>query len=492
MKKHKKIGQRKKKPGKITQRKRAVSGQSRGISISRHRQVMRTIVVVALLCAAAVGVFVLKSLFDTEGEQTVKNASQRTHEEVVLPVRGPIRTEQDLAELKKEEMALAEKLMGDFKGDVDALIIMGNVHFRYGDAVKASDYYKKALQINPRRADVYDVMGQFALKQGEFQEAIGHWRKALTLNPRLPTAHSNIGHALMILGRGDEALEELKREIAISPQSGLAYFLLGQAYKMEEDYARAKENYETAVRIDPKYANAYYGLVTVCTKLGEKDEAREYSETFKKLKADARKDLKGRKIVYDDVVETKKHAALTYIEVGRMYRDNGQPDQAEKLLLEAVALDPEDATSLEELASLYQAAGRLSKALATNRMISRIQPQNAICIFRIGILSAKLGLLDDAEDSFAKVIELAPQQPGGYRELAVLYLRKKEKLSRARELAEKALALKADAPNYFTFAWACAANEDYAKALNPAKRAVDMEPGNQQYRSLYQQIQRRN
>jgi len=108
----------------------------------------------------------------------------------------------------------------------------------------------------------------------------------------------------------------------------------------------------------------------------------------------------------------------------------------------------------------------------------------------IGILSAHLKRFDDAEEAFRTMITLAPQKPDGYRELARLYLKTGQKLPQARQLAEKALTLEATAANYFVLSWACYANGDIANALPAIKRAIKLDPGNQQYPRLYKQIQR--
>jgi tetratricopeptide (TPR) repeat protein len=334
-------------------------------------------------------------------------------------------------------------------------------------------------------------MGQVSLNEGNFEEAIGYWRKALDIQPRLPNVHSNIGHALMILGRRDEAIEEFEREIQISPNSSLTYFLLGQTYLQDKKYEKARENYEMAIKINPEYANAYYSLATICAKLGNRDKAKEYSEKFKELKSRSRKDLKGRKILYDDFVETQKLAALTYLEAGQIYRDAGQLDKAEELLKQAAGLDPENSACLLELASIYQKSNQPLKALQMFKKISDIEPDKAIHHFQIAVLSSQLKLFDEAEAALRKVITLAPQQSAGYRELAGLYLTTGKKLSQARQLAEKAVALEATATNYFILSWACDKNGDTANALSAIKRAVKLEPGNQQYLRFYNLIQQR-
>lgn len=483
MAKHKKRGKRKIRS----------SGHSRPSISTARRRAVRVLVVVVIVCVATVGFFSLRFLLRTdENLQKTKQPSNQTEGQVLLPVREPLRTEQEFAALKKEELQLAEKLMSDLLGNENSLMIMGNVWHRYGNAVEALKFYKRVLKINPKRADVYAVMGQISLTEGKFEEAIGYWRKALDIQTQLPDVHSNIGHALMILGRRDEAIGEFEQEIQISPNSSLTYFLLGQAYLQDKEYEKAKEKYEMAIKNNPEHANAYYGLATVCTRLGNRDKAKEYSEKFKELKSESRKDLKGRKILYDDFVETQKLAALTYIEVGQMYRDVGKLHKAEGLLKQAAGLDPENVACLLKLASLYQENGQPLKALQMLKKISEIEPDNALCHFQIGILSFQLKLFDDAEEAFRKVITLAPQQSAGYRELAGLYLKTGKKLPQARQLAEKALALEVSAANYFVLSWACDKNGDTANALSAIKRAVKLEPDNPQYLRFYNLIQQRN
>lgn len=493
MKKYKKTRQRRKKYKRTGQRKIRSSGHSRPSFSTARRRAVRALVVAVIVCVATAGFFSLRFLLRTdEKPQKTERPSNQTEGKVLLPVREPPRTEQEFAAMKKEELELAEKLMSDFLGNENSLMIMGNVWHRHGNAVEALKIYKRVLKINPKRADVYAVMGQVSLTKGEFEEAIGYWRKALDIQPQLPDVLSNIGHALMMLGRQDEAIVEFEKAIQIPPNSSLTYFLLGQTYLLKKEYEKAKENYELAININPEYANAYYGLATVCAKLGNSDKAKGYSEKFKKLKAESRKDLKGRKIRYDDFVETQKLAALTYIEAGQMYRGVGKLHKAEELLKQAAGLDPEKVACLLELASLYQENGQPLKALQMHKKTSEIEPDNALYRFGIGILSAKLNLFDDAEEAFRKVITLAPQQSAGYRELALLYLKIGEKLPQAMQLAEKAVALEATAANYFVLSWACVKNGDNAKAFPAIKRAVELEPGNPQYLRLYKLIQQRN
>jgi len=468
------------------QREQRISGNLRPACFCTREKALRALIVLVIVC------FVGSPLRTSANAKKAKQSLNQTEEQVILPANKPLRTKQEVVALKSREVELAEELLKEFPDSDNSLMIMGNLYYRHGNAVEALEFWKKALKINPKRASIYKSMGWLYLKKGEFEEAIAQYRKALEIRPNLPEVYSNIGHAFLMSGRTNEAIKELKKELQVSPNSSFAYFLLGQTYLQQEQYEKAKKNYEMAIRIKPDYTNAYYGLTTTCAKLGINGKAKEYSANFKRLKTEARKYMKGRKIEYNDFSETQKNAAITYINVGRMYRDNGKLQEAEELLKQAAGFDPNNVVCFLELSSLYQASRQHLKALQMQKRISEIQPKSHMCHFIIGILSAHLKKMDEAEEAFRKVITLAPKSSIGYRELARFYLKTKKELPQARQLAEKAVALEPNAANYFVLAWACYENADFINAFPAIKRAIELDPNNSNYPLLYKLIQQKN
>ena len=478
---------------KTGQRKTIIYGNSQPYFFSTQRNTVRVFVILMIICANLTGVFSVRFLPCLNGQPLrLDEPSDYIEDPVQLPVIKPLSTKQEIVALKNEELELAEQLMRDFPDRDRSLVIMGNLCYRHGDVIKALEHWNKALQINPKQANVYKSMALSYMKKGKFDDAVEQFRKALEIQPELADVYVNIGHSLMMSGRPNEAIEALKKEIQISPDADFAYFLLGQAHLQQKEYQKAQEYYEAAIKINPRYSNAYYGLASACAKLGDRDKAKEYSESFKKLKAQERKNLKGRKIEYDDFVETQKSAAITYINVGRMYRENGKLTKAEELLKQAAGLDPENIVCFLELATIFQISKQPAKALQMYKKIRDIQPESAVPYLVIGILSAHLNRFNDSEEAFRKLITLVPQKSDGYRELARLYLKTGQNLPEAQSLAEKAVALEAVAANYFVLSWACYANGDNTNALPAIKRAIQLDPDNQQYPLLYKQIQKRN
>lgn len=483
MKKHKKTGE-------LKTRNSRPSQPSVQASLKRATMVLFGGVIV---CVAIGGFFWVRRSSRTEKKpqkiETPSNSTELPEPQTASSVLTP---EQEIAALKREEMELAERLMRDFPNSVDAFVIMGNVWEGHGDAIEAVRFLKKALEIDPKRPDVYKSIGWFAMQKGQYEQAIAYWRKALEINPQIPDMHNSIAMALMGLGKQRESIEELEKDIQITPNPVFSYFMLGQVYLQQKEYEKARKNYEKAIALRPDYTNAYYGLFTVCTRLKQRAKAQEYMAVFRKLKAEDMKILKDRNDVFEDLVNMRKGASETYMHAGKMYQDSGDLKRAEELLKRATRLSPKNIVCFMKLASLYQMTNQISNALQIHKKISQIEPENPTCYLNIGLFSTQLKRFADAEEAFRKAIALAPNSSTGYRELAQLYLKSERKFPQARELAKKAVALEAIAVNYFVLCWASDKNGDTANALKAIEQAIQLEPDNLRYKQIYKSIKNRN
>jgi tetratricopeptide (TPR) repeat protein len=436
------------------------------------------------------------------GKKFLPSSDEKTQKEQSPPilsgqpkpstVSSKLTAEQEIAALKEEEFGLSEQLLREFPNSEVPLLLTGNIQRKYGNSAEAVKFWEKALVLNPERPDAHNGMGWIAFEKAEYEKAIASWRKALELNPKMPAVHNSIAQTLIILGRYDDVVKEAEEELKISPRSGLSYFLLGQGYLKLKEYDKAKKYYETAIELQPDYMNAYYGLFTVCSRLKLQDEARKHLATFQKLKAEDSKVLMDRNKAFDDVVSIRKMLAETYSDAEHIYYKKGNLQEAEKLLQRAVTLDPNNTEYLMKLGFLFQSSNRLPDALQMYGKVSLIEPDNIISRLNIGVISMQLKQFNNAEKVFKEAITLAPKFPGGYRELAHLYLKTGINLSEAMNLAKKAVVLEETADNYFILSWAYDKNGDVANAVSALKRAVELDPGNSRYQRMYEQIQKRN
>jgi len=460
--------------------------------MEQRGKVIWVLVFVAAICAAAGGLFSLKFLLHEEPKpQAEKPRSSHVEAQVPPAVAEPNHADQGIVAIKREELRLVERLIKDFPRDENPLVIMGDTQRMHGNAVEALEFYKRALKINPMRPDVHTVMGGLSAKEGKFAESIAHLQKVSDMQPQAPGIRGRIGELFIKLGDLDKAIESFEGELQIAPSAD-CYFLIGQSYLMQNENEKAKENYEAAIKIDPNHAKAHYGAATVYAKLGDPDKAKGHFETCRELKAEARKDLKAARTMYDDIIQTRKNSAVSYIKAGQIYRSNRKLQKAEELLRHAAQLDPENVGCLLELTSLYQETDQQPKVREIHGKIVQLELTHAGNCIILGDLSVDLQLLDDAEEAYRKAITLAPQNSVAHRQLARLYLKTKKQLPEARRLAEKAVELEATAVNYSVLSGACLMNGDGAGALQAIKQALELDPRNREYQRHHDLLRRMN
>jgi tetratricopeptide (TPR) repeat protein len=385
----------------------------------------------------------------------------------------------------KEEMDVAQQLVKDFPVDVSALALLGNAYAGQGNSVEAVNYWEKCLKLNAKYAPAYYRLGMNAMRKAEYEEAIGLWRKAVSIDPSMSGVHGGLGRALLYLGKPKEAVLELEEDIRISPQDGLEYFLLGQTYLQLNECAKAKPNYEKAAQLQPDDARVYYGLATVYDKLGESEKAKEYQERFRKLKTEESIAFNRELGKYDDRARLRARVVLTHASAGEIYRRAGRLPQAEAHLRRALALDPKNAVSLRELATLCQSADREQDALELRERLWAVEPGDIVNLLNIAVGNARLQRFSAAETAYRQVIKLAPNQFDGYEGLAKVLLKTARNLPEAKSLAETAVRLQSSAANYRLLSEACDKNGDSQGALSAMERAIALEPNNEQYQRIY-------
>jgi tetratricopeptide (TPR) repeat protein len=447
----------------------------------------------AIICVVIAALWGIKSLL-TSDEKSQKEESPLILTEQNKPSTIPssLTPGEEIAVLKEQEMKLAQALLQEFPDSVEPLVLLGNIHRKYGNSTEAITFWKKALHLDSKRPDVYDGMAMIAMEKEEYEEAITLWRKVIDINPRMAEIRTYVAQALMQLGRYNEAMNELQEEIKILPKSRAAHYLLGQVNLKLKHYDQAKICYQNTIAIDPNYISAYYGLFTVCTRLKQKTEAQEYMATFKRLRAKDLKALKSRNEALDDLVESRKAAADTYMSIEQVYSRRGRLEKSEELLKKAVTLNPKNLACFLRLAYFYEMSNRISDALQILEAAGKIHAQNADFHLHTGTLSARLKRFTNAEQAFRKAITLAPQFSGGYSELAQLYLKTGTKLSEAMKLAKTAVELEETAANYFILSWAYDKNGDVTNARSALKRATELDPENPKYRRMYELILKRD
>lgn len=138
-----------------------------------------------------------------------------------------------------------------------ALNELGVQYLKLGQKDKAIETLKEAVKLNPEAYGPRLNLGIAYLEAKKFPEAEEQIREALKRNSALPTGHMYLGLCLVRLSRYDEAEKELLLAIEGSNnQLAMAQYYLGGIYWKKEEYPKAVEALETYLRLTPNAHDA--------------------------------------------------------------------------------------------------------------------------------------------------------------------------------------------------------------------------------------------
>ena len=393
------------------------------------------------------------------------------------------------AALKEEMFGVARQLLKDLPNDADAIGLMGTVCSIYGDTAGAVTWWQKGLEIDPRRASAYHAMALVARQKADYPKATELWRRAREINPDLQAMYYPYAEALLEMGKPEEAIAAAEKGLSIRPDDRETCLLLGKTYLQLKEYGKAADNYEKARRLRPDESRSYYGLAAVYARQGQTDKARQYTEQFKKLRDEEDRDRVDKRRSTDTQAQMVKPLSQIRAVAGRLYAAHGKLEKAEEHLRRAAALDPRDKVCRQELVDLYMGTGRKRQALTFLEQLRAIDPKDAVYHLNTGALLAALERFDAAEEAARKAIELAPDLAVAYRSLARILLLRNQRLPEAEALVRKLVELEPAAPNYGLLGEVCARTGNLAGARAALERAMQLDPGNEEFRAAYRRLQ---
>lgn len=396
----------------------------------------------------------------------------------------------EVKSLTQEALNAAFRLKKQYPDRVDPIYLIGLVCLRTGRSAEAAKYWQQCLELNPRYAVAYTGLAGINYDKAQYEQALALYQKGLSFFQNDPQIRLSIGMTLMSLGRFDEAIKVLDENLMKYPQAVRGHIYLGQAYLQLKQYKKAKIHYEKVLQVDPNNKKVCYGLAKVYARLGQKDKSTEYRKRFASLQSRSIEKLEWRNKTYDDVRIMKQNVAEIYVQLGLCYKIYGNNIKAEELWKKGASLDTKNSSCRWSLASMYQETARNQEALRLYQELSELEPENAMNYMNIGSLSAQLGQFETAETAFRKVINLAPDHPEGYQSLAMLYIQTGQKLPEAKKLATILVQKNPTAISYFILARICIRTGDHPGILKALEKAMELDPTNEKYRMLYQQIKR--
>lgn len=131
--------------------------------------------------------------------------------------------------------------------------------FAYADgAVSAIRHFRRAIKLNPRKAEPHFSMAEVYRRNGRLREAVVEYRTAIEFSPRNAFYHFRLGESLGQAGFVPEAIAELEVAAVLSPADGFYHCSLSEYYLQDGRIDAAISEMQQATVFSPR--DAYYNL----------------------------------------------------------------------------------------------------------------------------------------------------------------------------------------------------------------------------------------
>jgi tetratricopeptide (TPR) repeat protein len=408
------------------------------------------------------------------GSATVARYSVRREPSALL--EGVDDVAPEVAEVLYEMDDVARQLAVDLPQSPGAVFVIGRIHKDFGKTEAAIDQWHECIELDPAFGGAYGAIGLARLEMGQHEEAEEFLAKAVHLAPDSSRFAIAWAQSLLALGRTEEAVRILQADVDKHPRAMAAIALLGHTYVQLRQFEKGKEMLLKAVVLGPEYTNAYHGLVSACSNLGEKEEAKQYAAKLRELKA---KDEQSHRDSLKNRVDLQRigfSAAKLYVEIANEYIASGNTEVAEAYLQRSQELNPDSSQAYEVLAWLYVRQGRRREALSMLRELLARGEDSLSAQMRAGSLLMELGDMQAAEKVYRRAVELTPELAGGYAALASLFLQQAGRGAEAQGLAKKAVEMEPTAQYLLLLANASLAANDTQTARDAIGRASALAP----------------
>ena len=287
-----------------------------------------------------------------------------------------------------EAIRLFDKALELDPRDAEVWTNKGLSLFKLGRKDEAIRCFDKAIEIDPRVAEAWNNKGTILNELGRYDDAIRCLDKAILLDSRDAGIWANKGRSFFSLGRKDEALRCFDKAIEIDSRFAGAWVNKGKFLNMLGRYDEGIQCLDKAILLDPKNANAWHNKGISLFHLGHKDEAVR---------------------CIDKVIELDPCAANAWYEKGAGLGKTGRHDEAISCFEKVIELDPQHALAWNYKGVSLASLGRYEEAIWCCERALELDPHNEIAWNSKGAILLALGRHDETIQCCDKAIELNPE-----------------------------------------------------------------------------------
>lgn len=315
---------------------------------------------------------------------------------------------------------------------------------------------EQAVQVAPAEPRARVVLVDHHLRNKDVKAALTAAQAGAAALPESADVVAALGRAQAANGEYNQAIATFNKLLSLMPQSAVPYMLMAGVQVTNKDVKAAMQSLGKALEVQGDFLPAQRALAELAVQNGQSDQALAISKTMQKQRPNETVGF----VMEGDVLAVNKQwadAAVAYraglkrsatpelaIKLHSVLLAGGKQLDADRWSADWLKSHPKDVAVPMYLGDRAIAGGKLPEAMKLYERVIALQPNNALALNNLAWLAGQQGR-SDAIELAEKANATAPNQPAFMDTLAMLLSAKGEH-ARALEVQKKVLTLKPDMP----------------------------------------------
>ncbi len=312
-------------------------------------------------------------------------------------------------------------------GDYNALAGTGSLDLSRHLFSDALEWGKKAKAARPSNSFAYGVMGDAYNELGQYEDAVKSIQQMVDLRPD-QTSYSRVSYERELHGDVPGAISAMKQAVTsgapAAENTAWCGVQLGNLYFNSNNMAEADRSYSQALASYPNYVHAMAAQAQLRWAQGKSDDALkllnkvvtdiplpQYVSQLGDLYADMG-DTSNANKQYEltmFVFKTQENGGVDVsIEKAMFMADHDMSLPDSLALAEKAAKTRQDVHTLDSYAWVQYKSGRYQEALVTQKQAMRLNTQNPLFYYHLGMIYDKLGDAKNARLNVQKALDMNP------------------------------------------------------------------------------------
>ena len=346
--------------------------------------------------------------------------------------------------------------------------LLATIKVRSGNLSEAEELIRPILEENNDDIAAIKLLAGILLKKNESEEAVELLLRAAELQPNSPELQLTIGQSLLSSGKIEGGLEYIETALKMNPQLQKADMLLIAAHMRQGNYEAALQAAKSFQERNPGDVAPQNMLGQVLLARGERDEAE--SAFLKSLELSA-SDLTAHQSLalialhtskldlandyYKKALNHHKDNLQVLIKLAALEELRGNLEEMKQYLEHAIDVHHNAVTPRVILARLFLTKGEPEKVPALFTQFGQKERQIPDVMNVLGLSELAQGKYQSAREMFQKIIELKADAPEPYYNLALAEKgldnpdRMKGELEKAIEISPSYLSPRIEVTRYY-------------------------------------------